>query len=144
MWLVLAEKVTRVQLAEPKLLIADDDRDFRESLGEVFQRRGYEIRLAADGQEALEIVHTSRQLHLVLFDVHMPRMTGLQAVCEIRQAELPLPCILMSAQLDATIVQQADELDICGMLAKPFTLRDLTSTVERVLQQVYGGGEQPV
>ena len=43
-----------MQLAEPKLLIADDDRDFRESLGEVFERRGYSIRLAADGQEAIE------------------------------------------------------------------------------------------
>ncbi|GAB5402008.1 MAG: response regulator [Aureliella sp.] len=141
---VLAEEVQDVQLAEPKLLIADDDRDFRESLGEVFERRGYGIRLAADGQEAVEIAQSLSPLHLVLFDVHMPRKTGLQALCELRQAELLLPCILMSAKLDDAIVKQADELETCGVLAKPFTLRDLTTTVERVLLQVYGGGEQPL
>lgn len=141
-YLIWLKRVQDVQLAEPKLLIADDDRDFRESLGEVFQRRGYKICLAADGQEAVEIVQTSRQLHLVLFDVHMPRKTGLQALLEIRQAQLLLPCILMSAKLDDSIVRQADELETCGVLAKPFTLRDLTSTVQRVLFQAYGGAGQ--
>ncbi len=133
-----------MQLAEPKLLIADDDRDFRESLGEVFERRGYSIRLAADGQEAIEIAQTHSPLHLVLFDVHMPRKTGLQALCELREAELLLPCILMSAKLDDAIVRQADALETYGVLAKPFTLRDLTSTVERVLVQVYGSDAQPL
>lgn len=130
-----------MQLAEPRLLIADDDRDFRESLGEVFDRRGYQISLAADGQEAVEIVRASRGLDLILLDVHMPRMTGLQALGQIRQDALPLPCILMSAQFDAGIVQRASELDTFCLLSKPFTLRDLTSAVEKVLQQAYGWRE---
>ncbi len=128
-----------MQWNEPKLLIADDDRDFRESLGEVFSRRGYRTQLAADGREVVEIVQSGSDLHLVLLDVHMPRLSGIEALGEIRQLlDAPLPCILMSAQFDDQIVSQAKQLDTASLLSKPFTLRDLTGTVEEVLQHKYG------
>ena len=131
--------LTLMQWTEPHLLIADDDRDFRESLGEVFARRGYATQLAADGCEAVEIVQSEDQLHLVVLDVHMPRLSGLEALSQIRAVAQPsLPCILMSAQLDDQIVNQAQQLDISSVLSKPFTLRDITSTVERILNQSYG------
>lgn len=129
----------RMQSTEPNLLIADDDRDFRESLSEVFTRRGYTTRLAADGCEAVEIVQSTGVLHLVLLDVHMPRLSGIEALEQIRQeVEVTLPCILMSAKFDEQIVQQAEQLDTASMLSKPFTLRDLTGTVEKILQRAYG------
>ncbi len=128
-----------MQLLEPKLLIADDDRDFRESLAEVFLRRGYETRLAADGQEALEIVSQSNEIHLVILDIHMPRLSGLEALQQIRwNRSSSLPCILMSAKLDEKIVLEAEPLKPAGLLSKPFTLRTLTNTVETVLRANYG------
>lgn len=128
-----------MQATEPKLLIADDDRDFRESLSEVFTRRGFTTELAADGREAVEIVQSSRQLHLVLLDVHMPRLSGIEALGKIREMdEATLPCILMSAQFDEQIVEQAQSLRIESMLSKPFTLRDLTGTVESIFARSYG------
>ncbi|MCA9132789.1 MAG: response regulator [Planctomycetales bacterium] len=128
-----------MQWTEPKLLIADDDRDFRESLGEVFTRRGYCTRLAADGREALDIIRNNAGLHLVILDVHMPRLSGLEALAQMRQdSESSLPCILMSAQLDAAIVSQAEQLNIASLLAKPFTIRAVTGTVEAILAQSYG------
>ncbi len=134
-------KGVAVIATEPKLLIADDDRDFRESLGEVFERRGYNTRLAADGREALDIVQNNGELHLLILDVHMPRLTGLQALVQIRQRfENSLPCILMSADLDEDIVRQAMELQTARVLAKPFTLRMVTATVEDILRQRYGWG----
>ncbi|MCR9292843.1 MAG: response regulator [bacterium] len=128
-----------MQWTEPKLLIADDDRDFRESLREVFSRRGFCTQLAADGREAVEIVQSESGLHLVLLDVHMPRLSGIEALGEIRKLEENiLPCILMSAQFDEQIVRQAEQLDTASLLSKPFTLRDLTGTVEGILQHAYG------
>jgi CheY-like chemotaxis protein len=128
-----------MQWTEPNILIADDDRDFRESLGEVFSRRGYCTRLAADGCEAVEMVRKYTGLHVVLLDVHMPRLSGLEALVLIRQvSQTTLPCILMSAQLDEAIVRQAEELHTAQVLAKPFTLRTLTGTVEQILSQSYG------
>lgn len=124
---------------EPKLLIADDDRDFRESLGEVFNRRGFETQLAADGREALEIVRQAGQIHLLLMDVHMPRLSGLEALQELRRLNQQLaPCILMSAKLDDDIVRKAKILQIEEFLAKPFSLSALTATVETVLRRSYG------
>jgi len=126
-------------LKEPQLLIADDDRDFRESIGEVFSRRGYSTRLAADGVEALEIVQESSRLHLILLDVHMPRLTGLEALERLRLDQLTdIPCILMSARMDEDIVQQAQQLKIASLLTKPFSLKALTMTVESVLRSSYG------
>lgn len=130
---------------EPKLLIADDDRDFRESLHEVFRRRGFDTKLAADGCEAVEMIQEDSGLHLVLLDVHMPRLSGLEALEQIRdwqqeadRSPPALPCVLMSAQLDESISHRAQELDIASLLSKPFTLRDLTSTVESILHSAYG------
>ena len=128
-----------MQWNEPKLLIADDDRDFRESLKEVLSRRGFSTQLAADGREAVEIVRSQSGLHLVLLDVHMPRLSGIEALGQIRQlVESTLPCILMSAQFDDQIVHQATLLDTASLLSKPFTLRDLTGTVDAILQHAYG------
>ncbi len=128
-----------MQWTEPNILIADDDRDFRESLGEVFARRGYCTRLAADGREAVDIVQNHAGLHLVILDVHMPRLSGLEALTQIRQVvAVTLPCILMSAQLDEVIVRQAEQLNTASVLSKPFTLRDVTGAVELVLAKSYG------
>jgi CheY-like chemotaxis protein len=128
-----------MQSTEPTLLIADDDRDFRESLSEVFTRRGFTTQLAANGSEAVEIVQATTHLHLVLLDVHMPKLSGIEALGKIREiAAEQLPCILMSAKFDAQIVQEAQRLQIETMLSKPFTLRDLTGTVESVFEQSYG------
>lgn len=128
-----------VRWTEPKLLIADDDRDFRESLSEVFTRRGFRTQLAADGCEAVEIFQSSSQLHLVLLDVHMPRLSGIEALEQIRQlAQVQLPCILMSAAFDDQIVRQAEQLKTDKLLSKPFTLRDLTGTVDQILEHAYG------
>ena len=128
-----------MQWNETKLLIADDDRDFRESLREVFVRRGFKTQLAADGREAVDIVRSQSGLHLVLLDVHMPRLSGIEALGQIRQlVENTLPCILMSAQFDDQIVRQANLLDTASLLSKPFTMRDLTGTVEQILRHAYG------
>ncbi|MEC8305346.1 MAG: response regulator, partial [Planctomycetota bacterium] len=63
----------------PNLLISDDDRDLRETLGAMFRRRGMKVTLAADGQQTLEILE-DRRPHLLLLDLNMPRRSGLDVV----------------------------------------------------------------
>ncbi len=128
-----------MEWTSPHLLIADDDRDFRESLSEVFQRRGFCTHLACDGCEALEIVRKHSELHLVLLDVHMPRLSGLDALEQMRHVvESHLPCIMMTARIDDCIRKRAAELDTQSLLSKPFTLRDITGTVEDIMFRSYG------
>ena len=124
-------------MLEPRLLITDDDRDFRMSLGEALNRRGYRIVLACDGLEALEVIR-SQHIHLALLDVHMPRLDGLGMLKSLRDSKPTLPCILMSGKLDENIVSQARQLRTNQLLAKPFSLNLLAETIRLLLEQSYG------
>ena len=120
----------------PSLLITDDDRSFRETLRNVFEPQGFRTLLAGDGEEALKIVQ-SEEVHLVLLDVHMPKLTGLEVLRLLRQFKAMLPCILMSAQLDELILEQARRAHAFSVLSKPVPLRLLTGTVRRALERTY-------
>jgi DNA-binding response OmpR family regulator len=116
-----------------KLLITDDDRDFRESLAEGLNRRGFDTILAADGQEAIEIIkHES--LQLIMLDIHMPRLGGLETLAEVRRFGMELPCILMSANLDDVILRQANSLNSTSVIAKPFSLKTITAIIDGIIQ----------
>ncbi len=124
-------------LAEPpSLLITDDDRDFRETLKVVFEPKGFTTLLAGDGEQALKIVRTQK-VHLVLLDVHMPKLSGLETLRLVKQFRSMLPCILMSARLDEMILEEARRAEAFSVLAKPVTLQQITGTVEDALRRVY-------
>ena len=120
----------------PSLLITDDDRGFRETLGGVFERWGFRTRLAADGEEALQIVQ-SEEIHLVLMDMHMPKLTGLETWYRVRQIRAGMPCILISAGLDDDIRAEAHAAHVFSVLSKPVRYSDVTETVCEALKQTY-------
>jgi CheY-like chemotaxis protein len=125
-----------VDLVVPQLLITDDDRAFRETLGEVLRRRGYATTLAGDGEEALQIVRR-QPVHLVLLDMHMPRLNGLETIRRLRADALALPCILLSAALDHQIIEAAEALSTAAILPKPVRIGALNDLVQDVLKRTY-------
>ena len=120
----------------PSLLITDDDPDFRETLAGVFEPRGFHTLTACNGEEALEIVHT-QEVHLLLLDVHMPKLTGLETLRRVRQFRAMLPCILMSAHWDDTLIQEAQVAQAFLILSKPVTLTQITGAVVQALERTY-------
>ena len=120
----------------PSLLITDDDPGFRETLAVVFEPRGFRTLQAGDGEEALRIVRREK-VDLVLLDMHMPKLTGLETLRRLKEFRALLPCILLSAQLDERIVQQAREAHADSVLSKMVTVPQITGTVFRALQQTY-------
>ena len=125
-----------MQIEAPALLITDDDRAFRETLQGVFAPRGYRTLLAGDGEEALSIVR-KQEVHLVLLDMHMPKLTGLETLRRVKRFKSILPCILLSAQLDELVIEQARLAQAFSVLAKPVTLERLTGIVRQALQRTY-------
>lgn len=117
----------------PSLLITDDDRAWRETLRDVFQPRGFRTLLAADGEEALRIVQRD-DIHLVLIDMHMPRLSGLEAIGRIKQFRSRIPCILISGQLDDELRGHRDPYRV---LSKPISFQQVTETVGDALRSVY-------
>jgi DNA-binding NtrC family response regulator len=129
-----------VLISTPRILITDDDRGFRETLRGVFEPRGFETHVAADGQQALEIVRLKR-IHLLLTDMHMPRMSGLEAIRRVKEISREMPCILISAGLDEALAEEARKADAFSVLEKPVRFQDVTFAVNDALQVVYGWPE---
>ncbi len=120
----------------PSLLITDDDPGFRETMRVVFEPRGFRTLLASDGEEALKIVHTET-VHLVLLDMHMPKLTGLETLRMLKQFRAMLPCILLSAQLDDRVIEQAQRDHAFLVLSKTVPVGEITTAVRRALQRTY-------
>ncbi len=121
----------------PSILITDDDVAFRSTLSDMLATCGYELTIASDGDEALDIVRR-RPIDLLLCDNHMPRLTGLETIAQLRHLKKGLPCILMSAALDEQIMAEAQLLETFSVLMKPVTRKVLRSTVELALFRTYG------
>jgi len=135
-----ARPVIMVIAPTPSLLITDDDRGFRETLRGVFEPQGFRIHLARDGEEALEIVRT-HEVHLVLLDMHMPKLTGLETLRRVKQLHAFLPCILLSAEADEQMVKDALLAQAFSVLAKPVTRLTITTTVRTALRTTYNWSE---
>jgi CheY-like chemotaxis protein len=120
----------------PSILITDDDHDFRETLRGMFESRGFRAILAGDGEEAIRHVLT-QEVHIVLMDMHMPRLTGLDAIRKVRRFRSELPCILLSAALDEKIISEAGQVQALSVLPKPVTRQQITSAVYDALHRAY-------
>jgi CheY-like chemotaxis protein len=120
----------------PSLLITDDDPGFRETLQVMFEPRGFRTLLAGDGEEALKIVRRET-VHVVLLDMHMPKLTGLETLRMLKEFRAMLPCILLSAQLDERIVEQARLAHAYLVLSKTVTVGQITGAVRQALQRTY-------
>ncbi len=112
-------------------LLADDERDLRAYASEVLRREGFTVIEAADGDDALEIIQSLRGgVSVVVTDIHMPRMNGIELVRAIR-AEFPgMPVVYISGEsLDG--LRDGNSRVAC--LPKPFGPRALLDAVRSVI-----------
>ena len=123
-------------ITDPSLLISDDDLNYRETLESVFAPRGFRILLSGDGEEAVHIVRT-QEVHLALLDMHMPKLTGLETLRQVKQFKAMLPCILMSAHWDDSLMEQAQSAHAFLVLSKTISLRQITGAVWQALDRTY-------
>jgi two-component system, response regulator PdtaR len=129
---------TTERLHRFSVLIADDDRGNREALGEVLEHQGFRTLLAEDGGKAVELVQVDL-VHLVLFDMHMPRLTGLEAFAVIRQTlDRILPAVLMTADASNELIRRAFQAQVFSVIPKPVNTNIVLNTLTRALVKVYG------
>jgi CheY-like chemotaxis protein len=120
-----------------RILVADDDRGNREALADLLHARGFETVQAADGGEAVEIAQVT-QIHLVFFDLHMPRLTGLEALQIVRQMNELLPAILMTADATRDVMRQALAERVHTVLPKPISPNLALHAIAQALAKAYG------
>jgi two-component system chemotaxis response regulator CheY len=134
-WISMQPACWRAMLStSPKcVLVVDDDVEIRHVVGDILQFGGYQVELAADGEQALAQISATRP-DAILLDLMMPVMDGWTFLqhCRADPHTRARPVVVLSVH--ANLGDTASELQVQGVLAKPFELADLLSTVEHVLQ----------
>ena len=126
----------------PSILVAEDDPAIADALQRTLTHEGYTVRNAADGAEALEML-ASRPADLVILDVAMPHVDGLEACRRLRQAGNRTPVLMLTAR--HTVGDRVEGLDAGAddYLVKPFSLDELFARIRALLRRTSLTGECP-
>ena len=110
------------------ILVVEDDPERLSTVSSILEMEGYAVERASNGQEGLRVVERVRP-SLVLLDMRMPVLDGWDFARILRERNIKLPILVMTAASDAR--RWANEIGAQGYLAKPFQLPDLLAAVER-------------
>ncbi len=115
------------------ILIIDDEQIITRALSRAFQKEGFQVITASDGQEGLQKIKEQNP-SLIFLDIIMPKLSGLELLEHIRQSQILTPVILMTAYGDAKTAARAKELGVFAYLTKPFSnIDDVISTAKKCL-----------
>jgi two-component system response regulator HydG len=115
-----------------RVLVADDDPDFVDSIVPILERCGYDVRVARTGAEALEKM-LAEQIDCLLLDLRMPVMSGAELYARLMEAGRTVPTVLVSEGREAS--EDAKLRETCGMLFKPFDPNALLAAIEIAVLQ---------
>lgn len=122
------------ELSPEKILIVDDDPGILKSLNAYFKRRGFPTFLAVSGEEALQTFESEKP-PIVLADVGLPTISGLDVLREIRQRDPDAAMILMTGNPERDMAISGMRAGAMDFLCKPFSLDELRSAVDNAVQR---------
>jgi two-component system alkaline phosphatase synthesis response regulator PhoP len=117
-----------------RILIVEDDRTLRQALTFNLEREGYEVRSAVDGQQALDWARND-QFDLMLLDVMLPGMSGIEVLRVLRAEGVGTPVIILSAKGDEIDRVVGLKVGADDYIAKPFSRPELLARIEAVLRR---------
>ena len=118
------------------ILVVDDEPNYRVVLAEILKEEGFEVFTANSGNEGMPVVQ-STDLDLVISDMKMPGMDGIEFLKNIKKLDRQLPVILITAYAEVEKAVEAMRLGAFTYLAKPFSNEALLATVEKAIEH-YG------
>ncbi|MDH5751777.1 MAG: response regulator [Deltaproteobacteria bacterium] len=116
-----------------KILVVDDDLDLAESVAEILELQGYQASIAENGQEALRLF-SREKYSLVLVDVKMPGISGVEVFLRMFQANKEIPVLLMSAFSEKDLLEQAVREGVSVVVPKPFNPEHILRMVDVLLK----------
>lgn len=117
-----------------KILIADDEARFRNLVSEFLKKKGYEVIIACDGQEAINMFYTYDDISLFILDVMMPVIDGYSVCKKIRETSTA-PVLILTAKSEEEDQIKAFESGADDYISKPFSLIILEARIKRLLER---------
>ena len=120
-----------------RILIVDDEEDLRELVQYNLKKAGYQTVLACDGLEALDVLEKDNQIDLILLDLMMPKMGGLEVcrVLKFREACKHIPILMLTAKGEESDIVLGLELGADDYMTKPFSNRVLVARIKTILRR---------
>jgi DNA-binding response OmpR family regulator len=120
-----------------KILVAEDERDIRELIAFTLRFAGFDVRLAKNGAEAVEMVE-AEDPDLIILDVRMPKMTGYEACRKIKAdpETKETPVLILSAKGQEVEIQQGLDSGADEYILKPFVPDELVAQVKDILKRM--------
>jgi len=116
---------------QPTVLIVDDQVGSQQSLRAILHPE-YQILIAADGEHALQLL-AQQPVDVVLLDLHMPGLQGMQVLESIRTRALSLPVIIVTAYGSENTLRESARLEVFAHISKPFPVAHLREAVKQAL-----------
>ena len=124
-----------------RILVVDDERPVRDALERALRLEGYEVELAADGQEAL-LSLARRSVDAIVLDVLMPVLDGLETCRMLRRRDDKTPVLMLTARHEVTDRVAGLDAGADDYLVKPFALEELLARLRAILRRSAGGDGQ--
>jgi DNA-binding response OmpR family regulator len=116
-----------------KILLVDDEHEFVQTLAQRLKLRGYDVVTALSGEECLE-KFSSKPFDLVVLDLMMPGMSGLEVLAGLKRAEKSIPVILLTGHGSTKEGMEGMKLGAADYLMKPLDINQLTDKMEEILK----------
>ncbi len=126
----------------PRILVAEDETPMRTVLRDTLERHGYRVILARDGEEGLERAIQEKP-DLVILDIMMPRLSGIEVCTELRRLEHKEPIIMLTAKGSVEDRIQGLDAGADDYLPKPFSRDELLARIRAQLRKVERGTSAP-
>jgi len=117
-----------------KILIVEDEPAMQLGLKDNLEFEGYEVEVAGDGEKGLEMMR-KHSYHLVLLDIMLPKMSGLDVCRKVREEKNKVPIILLTAKGEEIDKVLGLELGADDYVTKPFSLRELLARIKAILRR---------
>jgi two-component system, chemotaxis family, chemotaxis protein CheY len=118
-----------------KVLVVDDSLAVREMIGEALREAGYQVVEAEDGVQGLSQLGNGNDISIVLCDVNMPHMDGLEMLSAVKSAgrNAALPVFMLTTEGKVDVIKQAKQLGARGWIIKPFKRDQLVALVRKIV-----------
>lgn len=121
-------------MSNSRILIVDDEKNLRLTMTMCLEPLGYEIGTADDGEDALRQLD-NQEFHLILLDIRLPGMDGLDVLRRVVKQHPDIPIVMVSAHGTVESAVEAMKLGAVDFLQKPFTPQELRTVVKQVLER---------